>query len=169
MIKQIAIIVAALVSSSAFANIHQWTDKDGVVHFSDSVPQGMKLENVKTIDVPEVQVVKSEMNTVKPTGQYNQPQQPTPILSVVAPANDEFIRDNTGTVTIAGQAQNVSGPHEPELLLDGNVIAKGYSPVVTLTNLDRGTHTVQMKATDANGRVYASKVVSFTLQRAHRK
>ena len=170
MIKHTAIIVvAALLSTAAFADIHKWTDKDGVVHYSDTIPQGMKPGAVKTMKDPEAQVVKSEMYTAKPTNEYNKPKAPDPVLAVTSPGNNAFIRDNTGTVTISGTAKNVYGSREPELVMDGKVIAKGYNPTITLSNVDRGTHTVQMRATGANGKVYASKPVSFTLQRAHKQ
>lgn len=166
--KQISLLVGVLICSSVSAEIHQWTDTNGVVHYSDTIPNGMQSHQVKTIEVQDAQTIKSEMHTARPTGEYNQPKPEDPILSVASPSDNEFIRDNTGTVTISGITKNLQPGMNPVLLMDGNVIAKGYNPSVTLTNVDRGTHTIQIKATDRYGKVYASKTVSFTLQRAHK-
>ncbi len=44
-----AIIVLALISLNAHAELHKWVDADGVVHYSDTVPPEVSTQTVRNI------------------------------------------------------------------------------------------------------------------------
>lgn len=167
------LLTAALFSGTAFGDIHQWTDANGTVHFSDTAPEG--VSNVKKIDVRETNIaIQSEMNTNtggsgmrSSGGNYTAG---SPVLSVTSPSNGEVIRNNEGVVTVSGSATNVMPGSRVELLMDGNPIATGVNNLsATLTNVDRGDHTVVVRVTTSSGQTISSNPVTFTLQRYHKK
>jgi hypothetical protein len=164
------LLSVALFSGTAFSDIHQWTDANGTVHFSDTAPAG--VSNAKKIDVRETNIaIQSEMNTggsrvTSSGGQYNIG---TPVLAVTSPSDGEIIRSNEGAVTVSGTATNVMPGSKVDLLLDGKPVAEGANNLsASLTNVDRGTHTVEVRVTSNSGKVIKSRPVSFTLQRYHK-
>jgi hypothetical protein len=46
--------------------------------------------------------------------------------------------------------------HVVEILLDGNAIGSGRATSASVSNLDRGTHTISATVKDADGKVVAS-------------
>ncbi len=162
------LIMTAFTSTVAFAGIHQWTDANGTVHFSDTPP--VNQANVKEIEVREGNVAKGSEMHVNTSRSYSSRSSSdiNPVLSVTSPTNNEIIRENAGNVVISGQAQNVPMGYKIELKLDGKTVATGGTNLsVRLENVDRGTHTVTMEAS-GNGKTFSSNPVSFTLQRFHK-
>jgi hypothetical protein len=43
--------------------------------------------------------------------------------------------------------------HSVHLLVDGAVVAKGKSPIMSVTNVDRGTHSISAQIKTAKGKV----------------
>ena len=53
------------------------------------------------------------------------------------------------------------------ILLDGKEIGQGKSNALSLTNVDRGTHTLRAEVKNAQGAtVISASPITFTLQRA---
>ena len=168
----IFLLTATLFSGTAFGDIHQWTDANGTVHFSDTAPDG--VSNVKKIDVRETNIaIQSEMNTNtggsrmgSSSGNYTAG---SPVLAVTSPSDGDVIRNNEGTITVSGSASNVMPGSKVELLMDGSPVATGINNLsATLSNVDRGEHTVVVRVTTNSGQTINSAPVKFTLQRYHK-
>lgn len=88
-------------------------------------------------------------------------------LEIASPANDEGLRDNAGTVTVNARLQpRLDVGHAMQVLLDGEVRQTGQTSSFQLINVDRGTHSVQVRVVDANGNILiASAPTTFHLQR----
>ncbi len=88
-------------------------------------------------------------------------------VSIAAPANDATIRDNAGNVPVAAEVQ--PGLHEGDALqvfLDGVLRQSVTGTMAQLTNVDRGTHVVEVRIVNAAGNTVAgSQPVTFHLQR----
>ncbi len=162
----------------AHAAIYRWVDSEGVLHFSDQKPNVPGVEEVK-VDPPNV------MSTDKPaSGQAgasgaNAPAKGVPAvppryrsLTITAPGNDEAVRANDGTVIVSCTLQPALGTvagHSVQVLIDGRKIGGLTSCGTTLTQLSRGTHSVQVQVVDSLGKVLISSPVhSFHVLRASR-
>ena len=88
-------------------------------------------------------------------------------FKVTSPANDAVIRDNGGNVRVSLSLNpGLRGDHSIEVMMDGKSIGSGKGTTVTLTEVDRGTHTVQATVKDADGKEVArSNSVIFHLKR----
>lgn len=90
-------------------------------------------------------------------------------IEIVSPADGGVIRTNerrvTLTVTLEPQLQPY---HFVTAYLDGRAIRGGYGSSQTeLTDIDRGTHRLQVTVFDANGQaLIQSETISFTLLQA---
>ena len=91
--------------------------------------------------------------------------------AIVFPANDSALRSNAGNLTVRGQIHpGLQGGHRVELLLDG--VAWGEprrTPEFALQNIDRGTHRLQIRIVDGEGKaVFAGAVSTVHLLRHSR-
>jgi hypothetical protein len=87
--------------------------------------------------------------------------------TVLSPANDESVRENSGTVTIvAGVDPELRPGHQIQVLMDGQIVATTGGNQVTLTEVDRGTHTLLVRVVDESGAILIEGVPStFHMQR----
>ncbi len=91
-------------------------------------------------------------------------------LSIVTPANDGTIRENTGSVevTIASVPEwDPQWGHSIKVLLDGKPLPDRYTtPTFQLKNADRGTHTLQAIVLDAKqNELITSPTITFHMKR----
>jgi hypothetical protein len=89
------------------------------------------------------------------------------LLRITAPPDDAGLRDNAGNVTVLGELHPALLPgHAVQLYLDGALQQSAAQPQFQLLNVDRGTHTLQLRVVDASGTVLISSAPSvFHLQR----
>lgn len=88
-------------------------------------------------------------------------------FKVTSPTNDATIRDNGGNVRVSlSLSPSLRSGHSIEVMMDGQSIGSGQGTSVTLTEVDRGTHTVQASVKDNQGKEIArSNSVIFHLKR----
>lgn len=133
-------------------------------------------------DKPPPEATSSEEVTVEPLQTFRAP--PAPPLEdssarkdeeevgyqefkVTSPQNDAVIRDHSGNVRVSLSLNpGLRGDHSIEVMVDGRTIGSGKGTSITLTEVDRGTHTVQAAVKDADGKEIArSNSVIFHLKR----
>lgn len=75
-------------------------------------------------------------------------------FAIVSPANEGTVRDNNGNIQIALDIRPALDPeHTIVLLMDGQQVASGRGPIMSLTNVDRGTHKFQAEIRSADGEI----------------
>ena len=156
-----------LIPFAVHAEIYKWVDENGHAVFSDQ-----PREKAEKIEMAPLQTFRP---SVAPpvTEARTDPQDTSAVYSefaIAGPANDESIRDNAGNVIISlaiAPALDTAQGHYVTLMLDGKVAAdRVTSASISLTNLDRGTHTVQAQIKNAAGGVVRTSATSvFHLQR----
>ncbi len=159
------LLVLAAGPAAAAKKVYRTVGPDGVVEFTDRPPD----ENAVEVEVP-------------PPNTYTPP--PVPArepagagaapagfryrrLAIAAPRPDQMFADNTGNVTVRVEVEpplETRLGHRLEVLVDGT--PRGGGPVLELTNLPRGEHTVQARVVDGTGRVLRqTPVVRFHVAR----
>lgn len=90
-------------------------------------------------------------------------------LTITSPANDETIRNNAGNMEITfNLSPGLKPGHKLQLLMDGAVRQEvRSSEPIALTNVDRGTHTLQLQVVDGESKevLQSGSEVSFTILR----
>lgn len=157
----------------------------GAAHAGKIVKYTLPSGEVIYSDKPPPEATSGEEVTVEPLQSFTLP--PAPPLEdstadkdekdedgggytefkVTSPANDATIRDNGGNVRISlSLSPALRGGHSIDVMMDGQSIGSGKGTSITLTEVDRGTHTVQASVKDADGKEIArSNSVIFHLRR----
>ncbi len=164
--KIFALLSLMLVPLCANAAIYRWVDSEGVLHFSDQKPNRPDVEEVEVKPaniVPTDPAQSSGAANPAAGGTAKSPSAKVPpryrSLQIVSPGNDEAVRANDGVVTVRCTLQpalGVAAGHEIRVVIDGRQITGLKSCGTTLTQLVRGTHSIQVQVVDSLGKVLIS-------------
>jgi len=149
-----------------FGEVYKSVDEDGNIIFTDRPvinSEKIKLKELKTtetIKLPSTSSGSSSQGKNKEDFSYKK-------LLVLSPADGSAIRSNTGNVsiTIAPEPPLRSG-HILLITMDGKELSKGTGKSVSLTNVDRGTHTITASIIDSSSNSIISVSSSFSILRA---
>lgn len=161
----LALIFCPLIT---LATVYQGTDAQGNTIFSDQPIPGGKPVILNSVQTYQPAVPKTEIPSATESQTSNPKQASYKSLQIVSPQNDEAIRQNEGIVVIQAQSiPNLMEGHSYVLLLDHNRAGKPQtSPTFVLTNVDRGTHSVQVQIVDSSEQVMIqSPSITFHLLR----
>jgi hypothetical protein len=150
--RAIATLLLLSVATNATAAIYKWVQPDGKVIYSDHPPS----QNAAPAELPPVQEIKMTPPpppSPEPDTQANQSQKGEYTkLDIMAPANDSTIRDNAGNVSVnLALEPPLQEGDLASLTLDGKDIWKGQATSLALSNVDRGTHTLEATIKNAQG------------------
>ncbi len=164
--KQMRLIVSLMIVLYACflgaETVYKTVDEDGNIIFTDKPSEKseeIKIQDLQTIDNPNPAKYKPGSN------QADKTQFKYESFEVTKPESGAGIRSNTGNVSISVSLEpGLRGGHKIILSMDGNEIGTGYS--ASLQNVDRGTHSINAKVIDGNGKTLISTSSSFSLLRA---
>lgn len=174
--KKILFSLLALLCVSAGAQVYQWTDSDGKVHFSDRPGPDAKpveLRPAQTISTPRAPAQTDGRTQEAPN--YPADQARTAVaytgFSIVSPTAEEEIRANDGNVMVRLSLQPaLAAGHVISLSVTGEGGEQTLSSKAMgalLSNLSRGRHTVSAKVLDGKGKaLIVANPVSFNVLRA---
>ncbi|MGI2261096.1 DUF4124 domain-containing protein [Shewanella sp. GXUN23E] len=146
------LLTLALLSLPLQASVYRWVDEQGVVHYSDTPVEGAVI-----IELKENTHNKMVLPNLPDTPQ-EQADAVGYQLQITEPEQEATIRDNNGDFNVLAAIT----PQPPEgtryqLLLDGQAWGTAQPrPVFQLTGIDRGEHTLSIKAYSAAGKLLAS-------------
>jgi hypothetical protein len=152
----------------ASAQIYTYTDASGNKVFTNQPPDGVKAESVQlqpmnTMDPPQDDTPPAATADQSGDGQslpYSQ-------VKLTNIPSDEALRSNNGSFTVNASLQPPLRPgHSLQLLLDGQPYGSPTNvPLLQLTNVDRGEHTLALQVKAGDQVIQQSAPVTFTIQR----
>jgi hypothetical protein len=155
---------------AASAEMYKWEDADGNIHYTDQPPteqaEKLSLPPINSYTPPEQRVEEQDMAEILPDEAPDLENIVYEKLTITSPKMNETIRNSDGTVPVAytltpGGA--LKQGHQYQLMLDGRV-EKGATS--TLSNVDRGSHTIKVQIVNAAGVIQiSSQAVIFHLHR----
>lgn len=164
---KISFFIAATIAATApaQADVYKSVNKDGVVEYSDQPREGaekIKVKNPQSIVLP-----KSSDVFTSNTSDAAEPQAPYQSVVINQPANDSAFNSGNGQVSISSETTPALMPqHSIQLVMDGTTYDSNKSGSFGLSNVDRGTHQLQVNVIDADGKVLiSSDITTFTLHR----
>ena len=168
--KFIFLLVLLLGSMQTWASdkkkIYVWRNADGVLVFSDSPKPNVETDTVDVSKTPNI--IKSVDEAIL-KGEKSKEQAEQLTVEIIKPAQEETIRDNTGSVYINGviRPSFKRGMNVVLKFDDKKVAGPQKSGVFILRDVDRGEHRVQLEVWNDSGKVIAvSKSVTFYVHRA---
>jgi len=159
------VIISTLLISNVFATstkIYVWRNDEGVLVFSDSPKPGAEEVEIKepnNMSSIDTSVLDLTPKVIKEDYE----------VEINQPAMNATIRDNTGSVYIAGRIKPIfKRGLKIQLYLDDKPYEEPQAhSMFVLRNIDRGEHIIKMKLLNEKGKVIASsKPITFYMHRA---
>ncbi|HFB66885.1 MAG TPA: DUF4124 domain-containing protein [Aeromonadales bacterium] len=149
--------------------IYQWQDENGNTVISDKPHPG-----AVAIPVPRAQNISTSPTHVRQNftldtedGTKTDDNSSPPDLTIISPANDSWLDNNLGNVTIQVAVTPSLLPGQVlQILLDGEVKNSANSSSITLKNLSRGEHSVVAQVImKSSKKILRSKQITFYVRR----
>jgi len=163
----LTLVVGAIASLPADAEIYIWQDEQGNSVYSDQ-----PHKNAKKVELPPLPTIPGFIPSTTPatTTDKQQPVIQYHSLAITKPVNDEAQWLPTGEVDVVIEMDPplaVTYGHYLSIKLDGQEsIARTLESAIKLTNIFRGTHTVTAIIHDQNGAVVKqSPTITFHIHR----
>ena len=161
----LAICLALACGAVQAQKIFRVVQPDGTVEFTDVPPSNRPAEEiqVRPLNVtPAVAPARATTQTAGAQGDTGYSE-----FRITRPGDDEGIRSNAGSVNVDLKLEPaLRAGDKIHLILDGQSVGGGRSTAITLTDMERGTHSIQAVVKNSDGKVVArSNSVTFTLQR----
>lgn len=152
------------------AAVYKNVDEAGNVTYSDE-PQKKGDQPVSLPEPTVVEIAPAPKSSTSSEGQRKSTQEKAvkyDAVEIISPANDETIRSNSGDITLQiSSSPALQGNHLYVIIMDGAKVHESAAASVTLTNVDRGSHTVVAHVQDDKEQFLASSnPITFHLQRA---
>jgi len=158
--------------------VYKSVGPDGTVTYTDRPPPGATEIQLPKFPAPTPLPAPATSTTTAPTTSTPPGGAPNTApafpgyskLTIVTPAHDATVRENTGSVEVALVSEPAWDPqwgHSIKVVLDGKPLPDVYStPQFQLNNADRGTHTLQVIVLDAKqSELISSQTVTFHMKR----
>lgn len=152
----LALLLGVLPLTAQAQTVYKRQLPDGSIEFTDQRPKDagaeevIELSPVQTISAPPAPGFNrstgqtSDGSSRESGGSYT--------VTIASPAPEEAIRANAGNFSVQVQIEpGLQDGHEVVVLLDGQEVAAGSSLSVSLSNIDRGAHTLSAVVRDAGG------------------
>ncbi len=156
-----------LAAASAGAQIYKWRLPDGSIEYSDRPPaegaERVELSPLMTYSPPAAPTpgAASESEGSTGFGGYD-------TFTIASPADGAEIRGNAGEITVNfAVTPSLFEGHAIDVFMDGRKFGRATVAVVTLSNVDRGSHQIYATVVDGSGAELArTETITVHLQRA---
>ena len=155
MARSILLLCIVFTCYLSATTLYKVVNKDGTVTYTDRPVKGAKEVDFKDLNSAVMPSMQSGRNTAQRNTKRVERALPDFELTMLSPGDGETIRDNQGNLNVSGQLQP-AGSGEFLLFLNDQLKDTQNVPRFTLTNLDRGEHTVQIKFKHNSGKILAS-------------
>ncbi len=163
-----SIFLTALMASHnlVLADIYKSVNDEGVVEYSDQPREGaekIKVKNPQSIKLPKGADVFTSENSDTSTDSEATYQR----VTITQPANDSAFNSGNGLVSVSSEVNpSLQAGHSMQLVMDGTPYNSNTSGSFGLSNVDRGTHQLQVNIIDNTGKtLISSDITTFTLHR----
>lgn len=162
--RYLLISVLLFISMTTVGGVYRWVDANGQIHFSDKPHRGAEQIQLKQTSVytpPD-----SVTNEEKPNG-ADEPPAAEPeqtgentgtayeSIAIVSPEKNQVVRSSDGTVNISIDLRpGLQEGHKIRVFLNGTQAAEDLAATqITLQDMDRGTHSLEVGAVTDQGEV----------------
>ncbi|MFT5806581.1 MAG: hypothetical protein ACI9LG_000851 [Moritella dasanensis] len=158
--KHMMILIVLVLSYPSISAIYQWTDEQGVTHFSDNES---KPESATEIDVqltpPSIESLTQSRTpeaSAANTSLTDIPLMPIGI-SIHSPVDQQTLRSNSGDITVSATLSTaLTYGLTIRLLIDGVIHSEQVDQQFNVSNVPIGTHKLQLQIINNLGKVIAS-------------
>ncbi|MCQ1057920.1 DUF4124 domain-containing protein [Photobacterium sp. ZSDE20] len=166
-ISRLLTAVLLISTTTAASEMYTWQDEDGVTHFSDQPFPGASVISIQAPQEstdPQPLVAETDLDTEQP----NESTLPAASIQLTSPSDQQTVRDNQGNLTVmASSNRKLNQGHSTRLRLDGEIYDRPQAQLIwPLTNIDRGSHTLQVELLKHGKVIASSEEITVFLHRA---
>lgn len=170
--KQVMLLIMLLTSCSAVSAIYQWTDENGITHFSDDESKPTQAKEVEIKLTPPSIGSLTESRSAEPAKDSSE-QGPVETLaepieiSIAYPSDQQTLRSNSGEIKVSA-ALNPSLKYgfKIRLLIDDVIYSEQIDTLFQVTELPVGDHKLQLQIINNSGKIFAtSEIITVYLHR----
>ena len=158
--KHVMLFILIITSYTSVAAIYQWTDEQGITHFSDdeSKPASAKEINVKLTPPSIDSLTQSITPKASHANTTVNDKSVAPIsIHINAPIDQQTIRSNAGEITVSATlSSTLRYGSSIRLLIDGIIHSEQIENQFNVTNVPIGTHQLQLQIINNLGKIIAS-------------
>lgn len=157
-----------LLTAPAMAQIYKYTDDRGNTVFTNQPPEGVAVDAVNLPPANTVDIKTPEAPPPLAETPDDEARAPYRSLAIGGIPDEQALRANNGTFVVNAQLDPpLRQNHRIRFLLDGQPQGDAStSTALQLTNVDRGTHLLEVQVLDGN-QVVQRASEQFTVQRIH--
>lgn len=160
----VLLVLAVVLVLPVQAKIYKWKMPDGSIRYSDKPQPGgqeVKLPALQTYTAPALPAATAKAAEDKTkAAEYK-------TFEFLSPKPNQAIRDNAGMVSIQLSLEPpLQADDSIEILMDGKSVGSGRGTAISLTNVDRGSHSLQASIKDKSGKaIKKTASITFHLKR----
>ncbi|WEM42195.1 DUF4124 domain-containing protein [Photobacterium sp. DA100] len=160
--------LATLPPTTSASQIYTWQDEDGTTHFSDKPHPGASALYIQPPEVSSPPLPSTIDAVPKTAPSPSDAALPLPSIALTSPADQQTLRDNQGHIMVAAVAnRKLNQGHSAQLRLDGEPYGRPQTQLTwPLTNIDRGSHTLQVDLLKHGKVIASSEEITVFLHRA---
>ncbi|PSU30172.1 DUF4124 domain-containing protein [Photobacterium lutimaris] len=160
-----------LSATAAASEIYTWQDEEGITHFSDKPHPSASVINIQAppqSTTPEALAAEPGLAPELKPEPSTDPVLPDARILLTTPSDQQTLRDNQGNLTVmASSNRKLNQGHSARLRLDGDVYGRAQTQLIwPLTNIDRGSHTLQVELIKHGKVIASSEEITVFLHRA---
>ena len=145
----------------AAQTVYRWVDAQGVIHFSDQPQPGAQSETLQMTTPPlGTPTPAAPVQTNQPTqAAQSSPPETAYTLELTSPKDQETLWNNEGQIPLKARVLPFTPKQgfQIKVLLDGQQTSTLTNQLpVSLSNVERGAHQIQLQLLDKDGKVLAS-------------
>lgn len=151
-------LLGLLLSQPTLAEIYKTVDKDGNVIYTDKAPHGDKKtekvtlkpsNSVPAVETPGIKLSPKDADTQGPDKPFKYKS-----VRIVSPGNDSAIEHGPGNFSVTAKiSPQLRDSDQVQLYIDGKAHGQaGKSTSWALKNVFRGTHTLQVRVLNSEGK-----------------
>lgn len=175
-IRTLTLLIGLVTGMSGMAvadTIYTWEDENGVIHFTDQPSPEAKVLDIKppkrqSAPAPAANDTAGDATTAAHADEEDEANLPAAAVTLLSPSHQQTLRDNSGNIQVtANSSRKLKKGHTVRLLLDGKVEGRAQTQLQwQLTNISRGTHTLQVELLKYGKVIASSDKITVYLHRA---
>jgi len=158
--KHVMLLILLITSYASVAAIYQWTDEQGITHFSDDESKPASAQKIEVKLTPPSIESLTQSRTAEASSANSTPSEvPLPPIgiSINSPVDQQTLRSNNGQVTVSATlSSSLQYGSNIRLLIDGIIHSDQIDSQFNVLNVPLGTHKLQLQIINNLGKVIAS-------------
>lgn len=164
--RSLLVALLALIATPALAQLYSYTNADGQQVFTDNPPQGVQAKPVNLLPTNST-VMPLPVRRLSPADAQKKPSEANlqyryQKLGILSPSADQVLRANERRLSVAVHSEpQLASNHRYQLLLDNKPVGQPQSEsLFYLSDVDRGSHQLQLQIVSDSGRQIAQSAAS---------